>query len=473
MPGFGVSFGSAAGALSAIQKALDTIQNNIVNANTPGYATERVNFSAKAFDVTQGLMGGIDVSLSSTRDQFLEQSVRTETSALGLLEQSNPLLSNLQNAFSATGDSGVPGALSTFANSFSALSATPNDVSARANAIEAASTVAQAFNQTAAHISQVAADATQQAASTVSQINALAAHIASLNATIQGGGRNDAGLAADLNHSLESLSELVNVSVTNQPDGSASALLDGQTPLVLGSTAYALAVKSQPADSYAPYPNGDSGIMLTDQNGADITGQATQGKLAGLLQVRNQAVPYYLGTESQVGELNNLAKSFALRVNTIITGAQTAAGATVTPLFTYNPSDDTKAASTLAVNAITTDQIVTADATSGNGVAAELADITNPTNPADLMSNGQSFTAFYGQLAGQTGGDAARAASDLQTQQSLTTQAQNQRTQTSGVSLNDQAAQLLSLQQAYQATARIITILNSLSQTAVNLIPQA
>ena len=61
MPGFGVSFNSAANALASIQRALDAVQNNIVNASTPGYATERVNFSARSFDVAQGLIGGVDV----------------------------------------------------------------------------------------------------------------------------------------------------------------------------------------------------------------------------------------------------------------------------------------------------------------------------------------------------------------------------------------------------------------------------
>lgn len=472
MSGFGVSFSTAASALSSIQQALDAVQNNVVNANTPGYAAERVSFSARAFDVNQGLMGGVEVSLSSTRDQYLEQSVRTETSALGLQQQKSPLLTSLQNAFSASGDSGVPGALTSFANAFTALSAAPNDVSARAVVIQAASTVAQAFNQTAAQISRVSSDAAQQASSTVSQINALAAHIASLNATIQKGAQHDAGVAADLNNSLDSLAGLVNISVNNNADGTASVLLGGQTALVLGSTAYSVSVKQNSGNAAEPYPNGDGGIALLDHNGADITAQATEGNLGAALQVRNQTVPYYLGSQKQQGALNQLAETFASRVNTILTTAQTASGATATPLFTYNQNDATKVAASLSLGTITADQIVTSDGVSSNGVASELANITNPTNQADLMSDGQTFTGFYGQLAGQAGADAAQASTDLTTQQDLTAQAQNQRTQASGVSLNAQAAQLLALQQAYQATAKIVTILESLSQTAVNLIPQ-
>ena len=273
----------------------------------------------------------------------------------------------------------MPGALSSFASSFSTLSASPNDASARANAIQAAATVAQAFNQTAAQISQVSTDAAQQASSTATQINALTAHIASLNAKIQDGAQNDAGVAADLNNSLDSLSELVNVSVTNNSDGSASVLLDGQTPLVLGSASYSLTVKPKTADPTAPYPNGDAGIILVAQDGTDVTAQATQGNLGALLQIRNQTVPYYLGNQTNPGELNTLAKSFASRVNTIVTDAQTTAGATVIPLFAYSLTDDTKAAKSLTVSTITPDQIVTSGGTSGasNGVATELANITD------------------------------------------------------------------------------------------------
>lgn len=117
--------------------------------------------------------------------------------------------------------------------------------------------------------------------------------------------------------------------------------------------------------------------------------------------------------------------------------------------------------------------MVPGDSGSSNAVATELANIVDPANAADLMSNGETFMGFYGRLAGKAGSDASQAAADLATQQSLTTQAQNQRNEVSGVSLNDQAAQLLSLQQAYQATARIISIFNNLSQTAVNLIPES
>lgn len=462
MAGLNISFGMTSSAMDAIQQALDAVQNNIVNASTPGYAAEQVSFSAQAFDIQQGLTGGVDVSLSSTRDLYLEQAVRTENSALGSLQQQDPLLSSLQGAFSVSGDSGIPAALSAFAASFSTLSNSPDDTSAQANVLQSASTLAQAFNQTAEQISQVSSEATGLADSTVTQINSLSTEIAALNAQIQNGAQNDAGVQAVLSNSLETLSGLVNISVNYASDGSVSVLLDGQTPLVTEQTSNPLSL-SQPDSSGA--------IHLLTQDNTDVTLQASQGQLGGLLQVQNQTIPQYLG------QLNSLAQTFADRVNTILMSGQVTAGPPPvqgTSLFTYTGA--TSAAATLAVNpSITGDQIATINPgppASSNGVALELANITNPTNSADLI-DGQSYTAYYGQLAGQVGSASSQNSANLTTQQDVTTQAQNQLSQASGVSLNDQAAQLMTLQQAYQATAKIITVLETISQAAIDIIPQA
>lgn len=461
MGGFNISFGLASSAMDAIQQALDAVQNNIVNASTPGYAAEQVSFSAQSFDVQQGLAGGVEVSLSSTRDLYLEQAVRAENSALGSVQQQDPLLSSLQSAFSVSGDSGVPGTLSGFASSFSTLAASPNSPSALAGVIQAASTLAQAFNQTAAQISEVSSEAVGQANSTVSQINSLTTQIASLNTQIQGGAQNDSGVQSDLSNTLQTLSGLANISVNHASDGSVSVLLDGQTPLVIGQTANALSI---------PQPNSGSNLQVLDQEGNDVTAQTSQGQLGGLLQVQNQAIPQYLG------QLNQLAQRFADRVNTILSSGQVSAGPPPvqgTALFTYTSA--ATAAATLAVNPlITPDKIATIDPgppASSNGIALELGNITNPTNSNDMI-DGQSYTSFYGQLAGEAGEASSQNSANLAAQQDLTTQAQSQLSQASGVSLNDQAAQLMSLQQAYQATAKIMTVLETISQTAINIIPQ-
>jgi flagellar hook-associated protein 1 FlgK len=87
--------------------------------------------------------------------------------------------------------------------------------------------------------------------------------------------------------------------------------------------------------------------------------------------------------------------------------------------------------------------------------------------------NGFSFTTFYGNLSATVGRDVANAKDSQSVQTQLLAQARAQRTSLSGVSLDEEAVRLVEFQRAYQATAKLVTILDQLSQTTINMIPGA
>jgi flagellar hook-associated protein 1 FlgK len=62
---------------------------------------------------------------------------------------------------------------------------------------------------------------------------------------------------------------------------------------------------------------------------------------------------------------------------------------------------------------------------------------------------------------------------NLQTQQAAVSQAQNVRQQLSGVSLDEEAAILLQIQQAYEASSKLINILDQLTEDTINMLPTA
>ncbi|MGH7488667.1 MAG: flagellar basal body rod C-terminal domain-containing protein, partial [bacterium] len=84
--------------------------------------------------------------------------------------------------------------------------------------------------------------------------------------------------------------------------------------------------------------------------------------------------------------------------------------------------------------------------------------------------NGASFTSFYGNLSARIGRDVSTAQDHESAQKDLVTQAQNQRRQDSGVSIDEEAAQLIQFQSAYQAAGKMLTVVNDLTQTLMNLI---
>jgi flagellar hook-associated protein 1 FlgK len=200
---------------------------------------------------------------------------------------------------------------------------------------------------------------------------------------------------------------------------------------------------------------------IEDQNGNDITSQITGGTLGSELQTTNTLLPSYLSS------LNTLAQTLADQVNSTLDNGLDANGqAPTTDLFSYDTASD--AAFTLSVNPLTTDQLAAASAGApgGNGNALALAALQN----ANLV-NGETFTGAFGALGGQVGGDISNAQNQQQTSQSLLTQAQNLRSQVSGVSLDQEAANLMTYQEAYQATSKMFSILENLEGVTLGLIP--
>ena len=443
------------------------MQNNVANASTPGYVTQTLAMNAGLFDPSAGLWGGVSAgNLQSSRNIFDEQSVWTANEQVGMATQQSTNLQALQSAFNVSGSSGVPAALSSLYSAFSAWSNTPSDSTRQQQVLTAAQGLAQAFNTTANSIDAVRTQAGQQTQNTVQQINTLSSQIASMNAQIRQGSKNDAGLDAQLYNNLEQLSNLANITARTESDGTVTVLLGGQIPLVIGETQTQLQVTQSSAGTANAGAPPDEKIVTSD--GQDATSKIQTGQLGGLLQFTNVTVPSILGDGQQQGSLNELAQGIADRVNNLLTSGQTSSGTAGTALFSYTPGFPTAVAGTIGLNPdITASQLAPASLgppSVANGVASELAQLANPSATADMLS-GMSYTSFYSSIAANVGTLAASASTAQQTQTQVLTQAQNLRAQASGISLNDQAALLLQYQQSYQASAQAISTISSTIKT--------
>ena len=143
------------------------------------------------------------------------------------------------------------------------------------------------------------------------------------------------------------------------------------------------------------------------------------------------------------------------------------------PLFTYDSSNGTGVAASLSVNPdITADQLAAGDSTSSNAVALELSGMENPQDSSDEI-NGESFTEFYGSMAADAGNALDTANDQLSVQQSAVAQATNLQQQLSGVSLDEEATIMIQFQNAYDANARVLNILDQLAQDTVAILPTA
>src|SRR5512133_3841197 len=100
---------SSAGTLEAYGRVLETAQNNVSNASTPGYAKQRLDLYALPFDPAAGVTGGVRAGkLVSARSEYAEQAVRQQASGLGYQEQLVHNLTALQANFDVSGNQGIP-----------------------------------------------------------------------------------------------------------------------------------------------------------------------------------------------------------------------------------------------------------------------------------------------------------------------------------------------------------------------------
>src|SRR5579862_3246398 len=213
---------NAGNALQVYESALHVTENNVVNANSPGYARQSATLVAQPFDLTTGAPGGVLLGpTESSRSQFAEQYVRTEQTAYGFDQQKVSDLSSVQNYFSLSTTSGIAPAISALFQSFSELSVTPNDSVARQTVLNDAATVAQDFNDTANGLLSQTNNLHQATSSTIDTINQLASSIAQINSDnrVDPTGGTDAGVDAQLNSTLAQLSQYANFTVLQLPDG--------------------------------------------------------------------------------------------------------------------------------------------------------------------------------------------------------------------------------------------------------------
>lgn len=442
---------NSTGALRVYGRSFNVIQNNITNANTPGYVKQDQVLVSLSFDPARGMAGGVVAGpMINARSSFLEQSVRGQNELLGGAQQHATDLGVVEGQFDLTSTFGVSSALNGFFNGFSQLAVNPNDTVSRQGILDLAGQAASAFHQAAIGLQSVSTNVDRQTRDSVAGINRLTGQIASINRVYRtnAGAASDAGMDAQLNAALEELSGLAHYTLVRTADGAANVYLGGQTILVMGDRDYPVS-----ADLSTP------ATIIRDAAGGDITGQIQGGRLGALVEEKNTTLPGYLS------DLDAVAVAFADNVNnTLAQGVDRTGLPPPGGLFSYNPGAPS---ATLAVNSLAPDQIAAALTTApgGNGNAVALAQLASAP-----VAGGFTLSQAFGALGSKVGRDVSNAR-NAQTQfQDTLAQARLFRHEATGVSLDEEAAKVLQFQQAYQAVGKLITVINDLTDSVMNII---
>ncbi len=440
------------GGLDAAQGALDATSNNIANVNTPGYTREEAQFSedpqSESNDQVTG--GGVTLDgLQSIRDELLNMQINQQTSLQSAADTESSSLQPVQSYFTSTGTD-IGSALAAFSSSLVTLSGNSNSPADQQGVLAAGQNLAAAFNTTANGLTGAQTAANQQVPDTISQINSLAQQIAQLNGQLaQVPAADNGGTIQDqLDQAVQTLAGLTNISVTQTNNGETITTGSG-TPLVIGNQAFNLQT--------ATGPGGLQEVL--DSNGNNISSTITGGTLGGSLNIANTVIPGFMT------QLNTLASQFATAFNAAQAAGTDSNGNAGGAFFTGTPTLSGAAAG-ISVGLTSPSQIAIGSdgSAGGNGNVANLSAVLTSALPSGLSPENA-----YASLVFNVGTAASNASTQSTAIGDNLTQLNNLQGSVSAVNIDEETANLMRFQTAYEAASRIVSTVQVLDNAALNM----
>ena len=460
-------------ALTAQSVGLQVTGRNVANASVASYSREQVTMSdlgTVGTGSTAASLGVAATGVRSVRDQYLDAQVASENSVTSMLQAQSDSLTRAEaglgesinlaadpGAISDTTASatGISGTLSGFFNAFQALSADPTNATQKQVLMQSAGSLTAAVNSADANLAAEQQGDTQRVAGDVSAANGLLTNIASLNKQIGIAEAGVPGSALSLRDQrqadIESLTQTMNVTVsasTDYPDQIQISARDGQgnaVPLLDGGAVVA--------------PLSFDGTNVTAGTGAQAaTLNVTGGSIAGELQASNGTIAGLRGS------LATMAGEISSAVNSAYNP-----GGTHANFFAASPAGGQLLQVDPATTAATLRTGSSGDA-GANDLALAVANVGTEnfsTATGDAITG--TLSGYYSGVVANFGAQIAGTNSQLTNQTLVSQQISSQRDAVSGVSVDEETANLMQYQQAYQASSHVISVINSMFDSLMSM----
>jgi flagellar hook-associated protein 1 FlgK len=440
-------FTIARSGLSATRRSLELTAQNVANAQNPDYSRRTLtqgelvmtgNIGNNAQDSLGGVRPGV---IERAESALVQRQARDSTSAL---EAARAEFFALREAESALETSGVFSGIVDFEAALTRLQNNPTEPALRLSALEAGRKMAGNFRIADGTLGNARNLVQAEISAEVLQVNELANELAKINADLVSAREGTAGRAALLDardKALRGLAEEFAIAPTINANGTADVMLSGTPPvaLVTGATTQGL-----------------SASFATDGTASFTVGGAGFAPAGGAMAGRASALAEMAGVQA---DLDALAVT-AITLSNAAQGTGAAADGTPgQPFFTGT------GAASIAMALTSGDALATAPAGSPAGsrdtgnLAALLASLAGPSGPATgadtlLLRLSSRVSALDTRTEG-LGIVAASAEAELLRE--------------TGVDLDDEAANLVRLQQAFEANSRVIQTAAELFDTILAL----
>ncbi|MFH0765768.1 MAG: flagellar hook-associated protein FlgK [Calditrichota bacterium] len=436
-------------ALLAQQGAMTVVGSNVANVNTPGYARRRAELeSAPGASSEFGLLGaGVDLARVRTlRDPFIEDQFRRELSNSNRLQIEYQQLGLVETSLGGLGDDSLDAVLGKFWNAWQDLANDPTSSGQRGVVRESARSLINRFQNIDRSLREQEKSVNSSISSKIERVNVITKEIANLNQTAGRGSRR--GDEADDRRTvlLDELVGLTGAEYKIDQNGAAAVYIGG-IAVVEGTLNRPLEYNSN-ADKGSAF--GTVGGVNIEIAGGEIA--ALQGTIKGEISSLHQ-------------RLDEVASGLMQAVNRLHRQGYGLDG---------NPAGDFFDPATTGISDIALSDSVEKDvrsiAASANGevgdnrlalAIAELAD--------QPIVGGRTLGEALRDTISVFGSRVQEAEVQSEGAQLAVSQIAAWRDSVSGVSLDEEMTDMIKYQHAYNAAAKMITTMNQMMETLVNM----
>jgi flagellar hook-associated protein 1 len=458
------SLQNAAQALIAHQQAIEVINHNVANANTPGYHRQEAMLAAgipTAYSVWQGIDSGemgSGVSVETIRRlglDFFDARYRNQSADASRWGVESQSLAQVEATLDETGKDGLTAKLDAFWSGWQSLSVDPSNTTLKADLLQKSNDLANSIQGRNAQLTQIRKDQNLEITARVDEINTTADEIAQLNteiAQLHGTNQQPNDLMDKRDVLLDRISQLTGARADAQPNGMVIVSIGGHA-LVSGSDTSKLSITQTALTATISWKDGG-------------TFNATSGELAGLLDLRDNVVKNFQSN------LDQLAYTLVTEVNKIHTqvvpggNPPTNTGGLdfFTPLAAVGGS-----AGLIAVNPAMNTLSNILGGTQAFPEDGEIAQQMSQLNQTAIAGLGNvSMNQYYTQKTAELGLFTKSAADFSASRSNVLKALSDQRESAQGVSLDEEAANLMKSQKAFEASSRMVTTMDSMLDKIIN-----
>lgn len=470
-------------ALFAQQRAMDVASHNIANANDPAYSRQRAEMEATApyappGTAPAGVAGQVGTgvwvkAIQRLRDEYLDARIRGQGQLSAYWQVQRDTFEQIEKIFNEPSDQGIRVALDQFWQALQDLSVTPDSMAVRETVVQRGKLLADAIGTVFRQLEALRADLDTSLGLKVDRLNTLAQDLARLNkqiAQVQASGQRPNDLLDRRDAILEEMARLAAVNVTFRTTAGGAqqvAVSIGGLALVDGENAHRLVMSGigperevhweSTSGPKVSFTGGEIGAIL------DLRGTigAGPGSATGAVPELMKALDDW--TQALAGEFNAAhGKGYDL------------SGQQGGPFFSLVDSDgDGWVADSLSVeSAIMANPALIAAAGSssagaGDGSGALALAAVLKSQPLTGIGN-VTLPDYFASLVGRIGVQTQQAQTMADNQQLVLDQLEGLRQSISGVSLDEEMADLIRFEHAYGAAARAMTAMDEVLDTLIN-----